>query len=611
MSFWGSDTEQLRALADLGSRLLTALDERRTTLGRTVRTVPWHGGDAEGFQELWTHVESRWGVLHASALAACAELIDHADAQDEASDAQADASTVSAPAIGPLVDTGIHTPETSGGPAVVNSAANKPPVDRQDEAPDGASEHHDNPEDELPTKAGSGGRTTTTTLETGTVTTEISEDADGNPSAKVTSTVPLIDVKGEHEGTRGTVSAEVTRDVTVSGQAKDNGDGTVTYTLESGLSASEKAAIEAKRGISYGTAESSSDTYQVTVPKGTPLEKVIGINPYDPSSIPPGAAIVFSDEHTTSQEGSVSPYPLTTLEGSRSHGEGTSTAVTREKDGSLSVMTGPTEKLNERLGVRLGDEKLNAHLSTSDTAKDSTFQVAKFSADQSGDRAYAEALASGRIPERTGPGVADAYTEQQSSRVVDVTGGATAGPLTHETTVNQFTRETVTRTYPSGHQETAEQWLPQGDSHRASVVESHSSGRPPTYVVTTPAGDPEVLSREYGASAPRGNDSSILLTQQEADRIAEGAKAWRRVPQDASTAEALSIITSTSRTSDDAVRDMDTYHNATIDSDGKPTGYDSSAKAPGQVVDPNTHQVRDGKVQPIPPDPRGRALASG
>lgn len=36
MSFWGSDTEQLRALADLGSRLLTALDERRTTLGRTV-----------------------------------------------------------------------------------------------------------------------------------------------------------------------------------------------------------------------------------------------------------------------------------------------------------------------------------------------------------------------------------------------------------------------------------------------------------------------------------------------------------------------------------------------------------------------------------------------
>lgn len=631
MPFWGSDTDQLRDLAELGRARIRALTARRALTVSAVRSVPWDGPDAEAFQEMWTALESRWSALEERARGVCAELDSQAAAQDATSGAEGrtaagGAAPDGAPApaadgrtpLGPRVETDgpAHPGETTARPAVLPMPDGAHAKNAGLPAPDGgsggapSSEEHDNPEDEFPTSAGEGTTKTTTKVETDAGSAEITEDGHGNASTTIETKVPLIGGEGEVESKGRSASADIQREVSTSGQARDNGNGTVTYTIDSKMSDSVKAEVEARYGASAGAGRSSSDTYEVTVPKGTPLKDVLAINPYDPDSIPRGASVVYSSTDEDSREGSASAN-LVTVSGERTRGEGTSTSITRDDNGSLTLATGPTETIKDRAAVAVGDPMLNVHLSEDDTEKDSSVEVAKFLDTQEGHRAYARAISEGRFPTGEEAGVSGTYTERQTSRTVDVTGGVTAGPVTHDSTTNSFTKETIERTYPSGHTERAEQWIPQGDRSVTSVVASSSSDRAPTYVLTSPTGHDEAIRREYGADAPLGEKSSIVLTQAEADRVAKGARAWGQVPPDASTAEALSVVMSTARTSDDAIVKLDNFHNVKLDDQGRPVGFDDGARAPGRIIDPTTSEVRDGEVVQRRPDPRGKALASG
>lgn len=591
MTFYGADTGALAALAESGRIRIGELAERRATAEAHVHAVRWVGPDADRFRESWGALTVRWTALERHALAAWEELAEHAAEQDEASSPEGDGASGSSampqPASGPApAPADAPVPDPTGG----EPAAPPPP----------APEHHDNPEDEFSVKPGEGGREWTGKLEDDDGTVTVTRDAQGNLTTKIEVKATLVEAKTPEspEGTppRG-ASLELKRELSMSAQEKDNGDGTVTYSVESKLSDSAKAEIKAKYGASAGAAAEVSETFAVTVPKGTPPERAILINPYDPASIPKGGSVVITDSAAGSVEGSAT-HRLATVEGTHTETGSLATAISREKDGSLSITSGPASEVQDRIALKFGTDKANVSISTTDTDKDSTVQVAEYSDDAAGRAAYDRTLNSGRFPDRAGDGVKDTYSEHTTSRTVDVTGSAKAGPLGVENRINHFSQETIERTYPSGHVERAEQWVPQGDSSPASVIVSSSSDREPTYVVTNRAGDPRALQDEYGVPAPTGDTSSIVLTQSEAERIAQGARAYRAVPEDASPAEVLSIITQSSRDTGDGAFTMETYHNVRLNDRGEPVGFDDSAPTPGRPIDPATTVVRDGQVRP-------------
>lgn len=589
MNFWGADTEQLRELARRGERLCDSLEHQRTTVATTIRTVPWQGADRERFDETWRELDGRWQKAHASAQQMIARLVRQAADQDRTSAADegtAGANPTSSPPLGPRVET--------DGPST-------PPKYRGT---------YDNPEDEFSTTPGSGGTTRTLSLDGDGGSASVSRDHDGNLTTTMTSKTTLAKLGGELErGHRGAeVSAE--RTMSTSGAVKENQDGTITYTVESELSDSAKAELKAKYGASIEGSLNSKDTYEVTVPRGTSPERALAINPYNPASIPRGAGVTYSASQGAEGGGSATAY-LMTMEGSHAHSEGSSTGIMRNADGSLSVTTGPTKEVTDRMGARLGTEELNAHLFSTDVSKDTTFQTASFDDSPAGHEAYLQALNNGMFPTQAGDGVKETYVEHQSARTVDASAGVTAGPVAYDESDNMFTRQSVDRDYPDGHKEHAEQWVPQGDANPTSMVMSSSSDRPESYVLTSPTGDADRAGDAYDAHAPHGSRTSIVLTQSEAEQTARGMHGWSQVPDDASTAESMSILLQSSRSSDDAINRLDTFHNAQIDEDGHASGFDSSAGPPGRLMDPDLEQVRDGKVQPIPEDKKGKAIASG
>ncbi|MGQ4819374.1 hypothetical protein ACQ1ZK_20010, partial [Enterococcus faecium] len=85
---------------------------------------------------------------------------------------------------------------------------------------------------------GEGGSKTSVKLEGDNGTVELSEDSDGNKTGKIEVTEPLAGGKGSTKG--GELSYDL--DLKSSGEYKENGDGTVTYTVTSELSEEAKAA---------------------------------------------------------------------------------------------------------------------------------------------------------------------------------------------------------------------------------------------------------------------------------------------------------------------------------------------------------------------------------
>lgn len=601
--------------------------ERSSTLTSMVLSVSWVGPDADALRERWTEVERQIRAAAESLSALAEELAEHASEQDQASEDDGGATAGSwweslglfsprsaavglgsrvsdwlgglADAAGSLLPDGLDlSGPGSGNPFLAALDPGDGPRSPQAKEPYGG--EYDNPEDEFDATPGEGGQKTTVTLEGENGAVELSEDSEGNKSGKIEVTAPLVDAEGSTKG--GELSYDL--DLTSSGEYEDNGDGTVTYTITSELSEEAKAAIEARFGSLPVTAgassgESSSSEYQVTVPEGTSLAEAMAINPYDPSSIPAGASVTFANSEKSSAGAEVG---IGTLDGGglslgaeTSNGEGTSTTMSRDDDGNLTVTSGPTSALDRSLTARLGTPDLNAHLSQSDSRAETTFETATFEDSPAGRRAYQEALSSGEYPSNTGDGVAETYTEHHRTRTVDVSGGVTIGPGAPEKSDNMFTHESITRTYPDGHRESAEQYLPHGESSTNSVVRSESTGRSPSYVVTMDTSDgSDRVESSYGVT-PSGDRASVVLSESEAAVIADHARGKRMVPEDASDAEVLSMLMMNNPSADDSVFDLESNY-AVVDSTGRSEPIGGDYSAPGRGFDPERQMVRDGKI---------------
>lgn len=85
--FYGADTGALRDIADVFEQRSRRLEELRETLHSAVmREEIWTGTDAESFRDRWTGVSSRFADASEGIERRRADLEDHAEHQDDASD---------------------------------------------------------------------------------------------------------------------------------------------------------------------------------------------------------------------------------------------------------------------------------------------------------------------------------------------------------------------------------------------------------------------------------------------------------------------------------------------------------------------------------------------
>lgn len=643
MGFQGAETAALREQATAFQRCGREMLQHSSTLTSAVMSVTWVGPDADALRARWAEVDRLLTQAAEDVTARGRELAEHAQEQDAASSDGSgggrslgdrlglpDLSSWFTTAAGPLSEAvgwartlaEAVAPGGAGGPGsgnpllaaldpggskgagadqgiqdLINDLFGLEPVEKKVDKYDG---DYDSPEDEFDATPGEGVRTLSSKLEGDHGSIETSVDEDGNRSGTVQISAPLVD----EEGKAGPVEASYSLDVKTSGSFRENGDGTVTYTVTSELSEEAKAELAAK-GVNFSgdvgvnSGSSRSTEYEVTVPEGTSIAEVLAITPHDPSSIPPGASVSFSSERATSGGADVGigvvGDGLFSIGAQESNGEGTTTSVGRDSDGNLTVTTGPTSAMNSTVTARLGTDDLNLHIAQSDSRDGSTFETATFEDTASGRRAYQEALTNGKYPSNTGDGVLTTYVENQRTRTVDVAGGVTTGPASSELSSNMFTQQSITRTYPDGHQESAAQWLPHGDSSMTSVVRSDASGREPTYVVTLDtSGGSRAATSSYGLESP-GDRTSILLTEDEASVVRDHARALKLVPDDAGTAEALSMVVQRSSDADAAISNLE-GHNAIADSTGKSEPVGGDYRAPGRAFNPEHQSVRDGKL---------------
>lgn len=641
MNFYGADTEGLRSRARSFENCGLTMLETTATLSSAVMSVAWVGPDADDLRQRWSELERRLRDVADRTTALGGELTEHAEEQDSASEADGGSSGSSFWDLFGMPDfTGLFDNAASrlsdwigiakdlsgavapGGPAAGNpflaALAPGPGTDpgsmpfldvlQQPQEPgpttDRYSGDYDNPEDEFDVTPGEGGRETTRSLDIGGKSVEYTTDADGNHSTKVEFTKTLVDAKAGG----GPASVSLEAEVSTSGEKKDNGDGTVTYTMSSELTAEARAELKAKGGPVSLSAESSegagaSTEYSVTVPDGTPMDQVLGINPFDPSSIPPGTSVTFesSMNRTSSDSGGagVLGIDLVTVSGEHTSEDGHSTSVGRNPDGTLTVTTGPTDAMVGTGKVQLGPNALNVFLGTRGTDTNATFETATFTDDASGRSAYQEALVRGRFPTDTGDGVVSTYAERQESHVKDSVEGWNAGPASSESVQNWTRHDVITRLYPDGHQESAEQWLPMGDQSTNSVVKSGASDRPSTFAIQLDSSsetgglNTSEYEKEYGIVP--GERAGILLSEKEAYTIRDNIAGDGANPDGRSTGETLSTIMNDNRDSNAGVDDLRAGY------DQNPHGgVDATKPAPGTPYDPETQAIRDGKVVDLP-----------
>ncbi len=200
------------------------------------------------------------------------------------------------------------------------------------------------------------------------------------------------------------------------------------------------------------------------------------------------------------------------------------------------------------------------------------------------------------FPDDAGDGVVSTCTERHQSEVKDSKAGWELGSASSESTQNMTRHDSITRTYPDGHEEKAEQWLPMGDQSTNAVITSSATGRPSTYAVEldnsidTGAYEPNsAYERHYGVTP--GERAGIMLTEQEADQIRNNVAGGAGVPTNATTGEALSTIMNDNRTSDAGVDDLAAGYNRNPDG-----SVDATKLAPGERYSPASQAVRDGKI---------------
>ena len=209
--------------------------------------------------------------------------------------------------------------------------------------------------------------------------------------------------------------------------------------------------------------------------------------------------------------------------------------ISRDGDGNLSMLTGPTNMVRNDGTVSVGVEGAAFELGTSRTKEHGVLEYVEFSGDDAGNKAYNDVLWSDGYPkDTTADGVLDRYTQTHTSTSSESSIGFKIDEvLDVSRSHNTFADEVIHRSYPDGREEWAQQILPHGEGSGNSVYVHGGTGRETEYQMTLgdrPAGDDSGYGDEYWGGAHQGGDLVMSFTQDELNLMRENYAGYKGNP---------------------------------------------------------------------------------
>lgn len=177
------------------------------------------------------------------------------------------------------------------------------------------------------------------------------------------------------------------------------------------------------RGVTQAELEGSAgggfrSRYKVTLPgvvadREQAARTAAAINPYDPTTIPPGATVTMDGQHYV-QTGLSASFAHIGFETGIKEASGTSFSVTRLDDSSIRVTMGPNEAIEAFNGLGIDTDLATAMVGRQDSLGGSTVRTAQFDlSNPDGQAAYAHFIATGEVAHET-PGVSQVATVERT-----------------------------------------------------------------------------------------------------------------------------------------------------------------------------------------------------
>lgn len=502
MTFLGADTEALRGHATTTQTQARRVEVLVSDLMDAAAGVPWEGSDAEDFRRRCVGIRVRGVALASSLRTFGTSLTEQAEEQDSAS--EAGGRTLAGLPGDPLTDLlggalgGLIGSVRGTGPAGVGAGS---PFLGVSGTAAGL----------LTGLAGGGFDTTGLRSEMGTpIDPSVFEPDDSTSttaggSVKTGDTTRKGSVTVEDDGTR-TYSYEVSeeRELEVGSEAaggsatlktgdtttvSENPDGTLTVTFDAEVTGSAEMHGQV-RGVEGGVESevSGKGSYSVTLPPGSSPDDAVGINPFDPDTIPPGASVKITGELSGSVGASLGYGDAATGKLALTGGEEMVTTVAKDADGTVAVDMGPGTTSGVDASLQIGPDQANVTFDGESYVKKSTIEHTEFSDTPEGRAAFDGYMFSGEQPEAGSPGVDDAYSDLVTSKVSKSALTATAGDGDGTETSAGAAAEnakvtSVERTYSDGSSVKEHRFNPHGEGmdENGPYGVAHSSSDGPTY----------------------------------------------------------------------------------------------------------------------------------
>lgn len=521
MSFHGADTAQLRAQGKMFEHCARIMIERSSALSSSVLSMTWNGADAVGFRARWAQLAHQLNAAATGLDHLGHELTAHAEQQDDASAAHAE------------VQAGEQVGVAATGGGALGAAASALSGSEPTAAIRVASVKEPIVTDDFQHERGGDGteRTVTVTLPNGTQV-EVSADGDSHSAALGPHTV---------EQTVDAGSAEITLELEIGPQVEVtiHEDGSRTYTFTGVSQQSLEAGVQGKHfGLEAGQSMTTEGVYSVTVPPGTGVEDAMQINPFNPNSIPAGASVAFGDgiEHASSLEVSGKYRGIEAGLGiERAVGRENVSVSTRDEQGNLSLLTGPTDLVSSDDSLNIGMSRAALKLGMAQEHEHGVLEYVEFADDPAGHAAYSQALHGQGYPADTSAdGVVGRYTQTHSSTTTDSSLSAEIdGLLDARSSHNVSADETIIRDYPDGRQEWAQQVIPHGEASNNSVLVTGGSDTDTSYLMTLGDVPADVVNYELESQwdhSHGGGDLQLSLTPEEVATMRENQSVYHGDP---------------------------------------------------------------------------------
>ncbi len=441
MTFLGADTGALRGHAAATETQARHVETLVSDLMDAAAGVPWEGSDAEEFRHRCVGIRVRGAVLAATLRTFGRSLAEQADEQDAASETGRDGlggllggpltALLGGPLgglLGSLRGTGFggggaENPflGMSGAAAGFLTGLAGGGFDMS-----GLRSEMGTPIDPTLFEPDSGTSTTTSgSVKTGDTTREgsvtVEDDGTRTYSYEVSKERELT-VGSEAAGGSATLTTGDTTTVT------EHPDGSLTVTFDAEVTGGAEAHAKV-RGVEGGVESevSGKGSYSVTLPPGSSPEDAVGINPFDPDTIPPGASVTISGELSGSVGASLGYADAATGKFALTASEEMVTTVARGHDGTVTVDMGPGSTQGIDASLQIGPDQANVTFDGESYRKESTIEHTEFPDTPEGRAAFEDYVFTGQQPDAGSSGVDDAYTDLVVTEAGESSVAATVG----------------------------------------------------------------------------------------------------------------------------------------------------------------------------------------